>query len=420
MASIILSFVGKQDPFSDVNYTEGSIVSLVKHLLQQQQPIKRIILLHTAETASGAADTQTWLVTDLQLPSDRIQLIPVEAELSQDPVNLLLAAQAARSGIDQALPYLDPSSDTLELNASSGTPVMKSAWSILQAAGYAPRSHVWQVRNPDKMRSGQARVFQTDVTTLKDEFDLKVIQQQIQDYNYSGALITLRQSNLQSPAIAALLDYGYHRLAMDFDRAFAALNGLSEIDPIWIQEISPLRQRDSRSLLQESYFNGLVRLHNRQYADFLVVLFKLQEQLLYYLVKDRIGLAISGKPADQEQSWEVIRGVDQGRLYDFLRQYKLPKGGFIYLDRSISRYVLQAIVEYYPQFRTVLPRIQDLNVYCNLRNESVHGFVGVSEIENEAYLLTTLRKLMQQTCGLPSVCPFDRLNQTLRDRLFAG
>jgi len=416
MSCIILSFVGKQDPFSDKNNTEGSIISLVKYLIQQQQPIKRIILLYTTDTASGAADTQTWLTTELHLAPDSLQLIPVDAALSHDPVNLLLAAQAARSGIEQAQPYLDPT-DTLEFNASSGTPVMKSAWSILQAAGYAPRSHVWQVRNPQEMQSQQDRVFQTDVSTLKDEFDLKVMQQQIQDYNYSGALVTLQQSNLQKPTIAALLDYGYYRLAMDFDQAFSAVNTIPDVDPQWIQAIAPLRQKDPRSLLQEAYFNALIRLKTRKYADFLVGLFKLQEQLLYYLVQGKLGLAISGKPSEQAQSWATIRQVDQGQLYQFLRNYRLPKGDAIYLDRSISRYVLQAIVEYHPQFATVLPLIQTLNQYCDLRNESVHGFVGVSAIENEAYLTATLNKLMQQTCGIPKLSPFDRLNQTLRDRL---
>ena len=415
MSSIILSFVGQQDPFAKTN-SEGSIITLINHLIQQHQPIKRVILLYTDTTKLGAIDTQDWLTSTLNLPAEAIQLLPVEETLSRDPVNLLFAVQAARLGIEQAQPYLDPT-DTLEFNASSGTPVMKSAWSILQAAGYAPRSHVWQVRNPQEMQSQQDRVFQTDVSTLKDEFDLKVMQQQIQDYNYSGALVTLQQSNLQRPTIAALLDYGYYRLAMDFDQAFSAVNTIPDVDPQWIQAIAPLRQKDPRSLLQEAYFNALIRLKTRKYADFLVGLFKLQEQLLYYLVQGKLGLAISGKPSEQAQSWATIRQVNDGQLYQFLRNYRLPKGDAIYLDRSISRYVLQAIVEYHPQFATVLPLIQTLNQYCDLRNESVHGFVGVSAIENEAYLTATLNKLMQQTCGIPKLSPFDRLNQTLCDRL---
>jgi hypothetical protein len=417
MASIILSFVGQQDPFAKTE-TEGSIVTLVRHLIASQHTVKRVFLLHTDGTQQNAIDTKTWLTTaPVNLPEAAIAILPVAEDLSHDPVNLLLAAQEARKGIEAATPYLD-SGDTLEFNASSGTPVMKSAWSILQAAGYAPRSHIWQVRNPQQMQPGQDHVFQTNVNTFKDEFDLKVMKQQVQDYNYSGALITLKQSHLHTDAIETLLNYGYYRISMDFDRAFSCLNAHPlDINPQWTQEIAPLRQKDPRSLLQEAYFNALIRLKTQKYADFLVGLFKLQEQTLYYLVQAKLSLNISGKPTEQRQSWQVIQQVDQGKLYQFLQTYKLPKGDFLIVNRAISRYVLQAIVEYHHQFASILPLIQSLNQYCELRNEYVHGFAGVSQIEDEATLLTTLRILMQQTCGIPTTNPFDRLNQEICDRL---
>jgi hypothetical protein len=89
-------------------------------------------------------------------------------------VNLLLAVNEARNGIERGLEYFTKG-DNLEFNASSDTPVMKSAWTVLQAAGYAPHSSVWQVRNPKQIQTGQTRVFETNVDTLKREFDVKVI-----------------------------------------------------------------------------------------------------------------------------------------------------------------------------------------------------------------------------------------------------
>lgn len=416
MSSIIVSFVGKQDPFGK-DQGEGSIVSLVKHLCQQQQSIKRVILLFTEDTSPGAIDTQTWLTTDLALAPEAIQLVPVDAQLSDDPVNLLLAAQAARSGLEQAQRFLDPT-DILEFNASSGTPVMKSSWSILQAAGYAPRSRVWQVRNPNEMRSHQDRVHLVDVNILKDEFDLKVIRQQVQDYNYSGAAITLQETNLNNPVTLALLSYGYHRRCLNFDLAFSMIDPLrNQIDERWIQEITPLRQKMTQALLQEAYFNAVLRLKAEQYADFLVGLFKLQEQILYFLVKEKLGLDISGRANDKERSYGVIRQVDEGQLYAFLQGYVLPRGEKLDLNRGVSRYVFQAIVEYYPQFATIAPLIQDLNTYCDLRNSSVHGFVGVSEIENEEMLLKNLHQLMKQITRLPDRNPFDSLNEAILDSL---
>ena len=419
MSSIILSFVGSQDPYSNNTEIEGSIVTLVTHLLHINQPIKQVILLHTDTTQQNAIDTKDWLESDpANLPPECITIRLVDPKLSADPVNLLIAAQESRKAIDLARTQMD-SQDTLEFNASSGTPVMKSVWSVLQAAGYAPQSRIWQVRNPREMQPNQERVFTTDVTTLKDEFDRKVIAQQVQDYNYSGAAITLKESNLARPVTVALLEYGYHRRALNFDRAFSVIDPLREqINPCWISEITPLRQKNSQALLKEAYFNALLRLQTQQYADFLVSLFRLQEQLLYYLVQEKIGLDVSGKFQDKARSIEAIKQVDEGKLYQFLQNYTLPRGGKLDIYKSISRYVFQAIVEYYPnKFQTLVPLIQNLNHYCDLRNDSVHGFVAVSEIENEQTLLNTLNQLMKQVTPLPDQNPFDRLNQDILDSL---
>lgn len=426
MPSILLSFVGKQDPFSDKNHTEGSIVSLVKHLLEQQQVIKGVILLYTEETAMGAIDTQTWLSAELALAPERIRLVPVEQGLSEDPVNLLLAAQAARSAIlDEARAYLAPE-DCLEFNASSGTPVMKSAWSLLQAAGYAPRSRVWQVRDPQQMRSHQVRVLQMDVTPLRDEFDCKVIQQQIKDYNYRGAFISLQESHLQTPIALALLEYGYYRQVRDFDRAFNALVPVREaVDPVWFQEIATLRQKEMTAILRDAYFQALILLKLERYAEFLVVLSGLHENLIRFLVTDRVGLAISTKYGDRADAWTVIRQFDQGKLYRFLQGYRLPSGVPLRVgpEDAIARLTLIAILDYFPDFREVVSAIKAINDYCDRRNEVVHQFVGVSAIEDAETLLANLRRAMQFVVSLAAGNPFDRLNQqvcALLDRAVAG
>ena len=416
MPSILLSFVGNQDPFSK-NHTEGSIISLVRYLTAQNHPITQAILLHTRDTAGNAQETQDWLESELQLPSSAIALQPVTPEFSADPIDLLLASQAARQAIQTALPSLDATT-TLELNASSGTPAMKAAWSIMQAAGYAPHSRIWQVRNPQEIRPGQDRVFANNVNILKREFDLKVIQQQVQDYNYRGALITLQQGGLLTPTLEALLNYGFYRLAFDFNRAFSSLQGCQEaIDPEWWQDIAPLRQGDRRALLKEAYFKALIQLQHHQYEDFLVSLFRLQENILQFLLVEKIGLAISGRFGEREQSWQAIRQVDQGRLYQHLQQYTLPKGGSLRLGEAISRYVNLAIVEYYPQFAPVVESLKALNEYCEQRNHSVHNLVGVSEIEDQQTMLAHLTRVMRQVVGSPAENPLSRLNQYICDRL---
>lgn len=104
MASIILSFVGKQDPYSDSTTAEGSIVTLVRHLLQEQCVIHRVILLYTVDTEQGALETRDWLLmAPIELEQGAITILPVNELLSNDPVDLLLAVQAARQGIDRVV-----------------------------------------------------------------------------------------------------------------------------------------------------------------------------------------------------------------------------------------------------------------------------------------------------------------------------
>ena len=213
MASIILSFVGSQDPYSNHTKKTGSIVNLVNYLQEQSHEIKRVVLLYTEETAQNAIDTQHWLVSEHNLSEEAVTIFSVSEALSIDPINQYLAVQEVRRTLE-IIRQDQAGLDTLEFNASSGTPAMKSSWGILQASGYVPQSRLWQVRNPDQMKPGQQLVFRDDLNVLKNEFDLQVIKQQVQDYNYSGALITLNASQINSPVVKAMLEYGYYRISM--------------------------------------------------------------------------------------------------------------------------------------------------------------------------------------------------------------
>jgi hypothetical protein len=268
MASIILSFVGQQDPFAKTE-TEGSIVTLIRHLMTNGSSLKRVILLHTDSTEQNAIDTCQWLVAEVStLNQDTIALLPVSNAFSDDPVNPLLATQEARKAVQQARADQTPE-DWLECNASSGTPAMKTAWSVLQALGYpSARSRVWQVRNPKEMRVGQSQVFYTDVNSLKDELDRKVIKQQIQDYNYSGALTSLQASNFRPSAIQPLLEHGYYRMAMDFDRAFSCLGAVvPENGSQWVQELARYAKRTAKPYCKKPI---LMRSFDSKIANMLI------------------------------------------------------------------------------------------------------------------------------------------------------
>ncbi len=186
MASVVLSFVGTQDPVSEKNNEEGSIVSLLRHLIARGNVIKQVFLLYTTDTAQRAQETKEWLASQPSLAQVPVQIIPTSEALSYDPTDLSEAAKEARRALERAKQILEEG-DRLEFNASSGTPAMKSSFSVLQAAGYAPQSTVWQVRNPSEMKAGQTRVFPADISVLRREFELRTFNSQVANYNFDGA-----------------------------------------------------------------------------------------------------------------------------------------------------------------------------------------------------------------------------------------
>lgn len=419
MASIILSFVGSQDPYSEKTNEEGSISTLVRDLLKQQYQIRRVILLYTQDLAQKAQDTKDWLNSELGLNLDIIDPIVVSEELSNDPVNFYLAVQEARKGLEYAQPFLSKQ-NRLEFNASSGTPVMKTAWGILQAAGYAPQSSIWQVRNPREQKEGQSRVFQTNVDTVKNEFDFQVLARQIQDYNYSGALVTLETSNLSTPLIQGLLQYGHYRLGFNFDQAFNAIQSLTTyINRQFINEIGQLRQKNQLAFLKEVYFKSVIELKNKQYADFLTDVFKFQEGFLKYLLQTKLANHSIKWPKtynETEWFWQQIQQIDGGKLCQYFEKTNsrgLPFKGFP------SRYNMIDMLEYYQESPSLMLPLKELNGFCEDRNQSMHNFAGVSEqaVEDAGIILKNMRQILQQKVELQTENPFNVLNQTICDLL---
>ena len=417
MASIVLSFVGSQDPYSGNTDKEGSVVALIRHLLDQKYSIRRVFLLYTEDTANNANETKDWLHSELNLSAEIIEPLPVSKEFSKDPVDLFLAAKEARIGLEKAAAFLG-NKDRLEFNASSGTPVMKTAWSLLQAAGYAPQSSVWQVRNPDKVKPGQARVFQTNVDTLKNEFDYKIIEQQVNNYNYGGALISLEKSNLSFPLIKALLEYGQYRLAFDFDRAFNSLQPFeNKIDKSLVLEIDSLCNKNSLALLKEVYYKALTRLKNQLYADFLVDVSRFQERFLQYLAEQKLGFEMPESYPDTYGFWDKIKKVDNGKLYQFLADYRLPNNGKFTLQGFPNRPNMMAILEYYKESPSLLEPLKVLNDACDTRNRIVHKIEGISKLDNPEVITKAMREALQQKTEVSKENRFTSLNKIICEEL---
>ncbi|MGG6294956.1 hypothetical protein ACQ4M4_11060 [Leptolyngbya sp. AN02str] len=417
MPSLILSFVGQQDPVSDHTHEDGSIVSLMRHLVAEGQTIKQVLLLYTTATKERAELTQGWLMDDpFHLPQERVLFLATGDGLSDDPVNLLLSVQAARQGLEMAIAQATPQ-DILELNASSGTPVMKSSWSLLQAAGYAPKSRVWQVRNPKEQQSHQMRVFQTNVQVLRQEFDAKVIRQQLQDYNYSGALTTLRMSGLATPLLEALLNYGHCRLSLDFQQAQEAISAgpalsglcLSGVDSRWQQELEALLQRNPIALMREAYFKAIVELKNKKFSDFLVRVSQFQEKALQFFVNRQLSSRPSLPASFAETSgfWSAL-SIEHPDLYQFLQGYRF-RDVPLRLDGFPNRPTYMAILEYSQD--TALEPLQALSSYCDQRNRYIHQFEGISNLEGTEEILRKARQVLCELGQTDFANPYNLLNQ---------
>lgn len=413
MTIILLSFVGKQDPFSPKNGEEGSIVTLVKELSTENQIIKNAILLHTEGTLTEAELTKDWI--EENYTCGKIILIPVNNKLSDDPVNLTLAIQEAKKALKFAQ-KLQHKGDVLALNASSGTPIMKSAWAILQTAGYAPLSNVWQVRHPDQVRSNQKRVFTTNLNSLKKEIDLKVISQQIQNYNYSGALFTIKKSLLYHPKIEDAIIYGKLRLAFNFNQAYSQVNKHQDkVMKNLANELGLLRQKHIISLLQEVYFKASIKLKQKEYADFLMWLVAFQENLLkYLLIQKLIPEIISFNKKWKDIETELINKIklfDQGKLYKIINK---KYSNMSYLNIPI----MMRIVSYLKKDeQDLLNKIKLIDQYVQERHLYIHEITGVNNINNPEALEKSMFKILQLLTKMPDKNPFDTLNKIILQNL---
>ncbi|WP_243397369.1 hypothetical protein [Crocosphaera subtropica] len=422
MASIVLSFVGNQDPASETTNQEGSIITLIRHLIKLNSKIRKVILLYTEDTKDNAILTKEWLQQDdFKISTNQIELIAVSSNLSDDPVDVKLATQEANKGLKQAKNYRKDN-DIFEFNSSSGTPSMKTAWGILQASSYGINSRLWQVRNPKKIQPSQELVFENNVNVFKDESNFSVIKKQLQNYNYSGAIESLNNSDLDSKISHNLMEYGYYRLAFDFQSAREVIQPYQEeISQELIKNINDLYNENILELLQEVYYKGIIKIKNKQYADFLVLLFSFQENILKFLVKQQIL-----KDTSQPLHWKVAKEkinyqLQKGELNEYLKNYSYD-GRSLKLNGDINRIVMLAILDYFSQLDNHLSQItlllKQLENYCQIRNELVHDIKRVSELENESEIIKTMREILILTKpNFQTVNPFNLLNEQIVKQL---
>jgi hypothetical protein len=183
------------------------------------------------------------------------------------------------------------------------------------------------------------------------------------------------------------------------------------LDPRWAADIAALVQGQPQVLLREAYFNAVVELKNRQFSDALVKVSQFQEMALRFLVAQQLG----GSPAlpktygETADFWQRL-ALEYGDLYRFLEGYQF-RGQPLALNGFLNRPKLLAILEYAPP--AAIAPLETLNTYCQQRNQYIHEFGGISELEGADDLLRAMRQVLEHLGQSDFSNPFNALNQEI-------
>jgi hypothetical protein len=388
-------------------------------------------LLCSQETLEGAVFCRDWLHDVYNFPSDRVQIQQISPALSEDPINLELAVSEAQAALVQTQNLLDRGeANWIDFNASSGTPTMKQTWGILQASGYAINSTVWQVRDPNFIKEGQERVFSSDLSRLKAELDLKVLRQQVERYDYAGALDYLPLTQFKDDhTLHELLEYGRTRLALDAGSAYRNSTKLSQVlDESSKNSIEGLKEEKPAYILQELYWQTQIARKNQNYASALVFGSAFLEHASRFEIKRRLGL-----PEPQWNSqWnnissevvEKIKCYDDGQIYRNLEEKTKSALDKRYprFDRGVYQDILGNLGLQFDRHWTMLDKL------AKIRNNYIHEMKGVADLRvssigqssqdsMESILRAMKSILIAINWSVPKSSAFDILNQILLDRM---
>ncbi len=170
-------------------------------------------------------------------------------------------------------------------------------------------------------------------------------------------------------------------------------------------------------LLQEAYYKGILKIKTEQYADFLILLFSFQENMLKFLVKQQL-LRSKFKKLDWRNAEHQIRSkIEQGELNRHLKAYRY-NGRSLQLEGTINRIIMLAILDYFSDLKSVTLLLKKLESYCQDRNDLVHDLKGVSALKNEGEIIRAMCQIMEYVKpDFDATNPFNSLNEQILNQL---
>jgi hypothetical protein len=279
------------------------------------------------------------------------------------------------------------------------------------------------------MKPGQDHVFATDMGILRQQFDRPIIQKQLDDYNYSGALITLESSSFKTDLLIAMIKYGHSRSAFDFDQAGEYIESYhNQVSTDLLKDIDELRKPDDKprkpkdklpkpeALLKEIYYGAEIYEKTKNYCNFLIAVGQFQENSL------RLLLSNAGLPVPEDRKWKSfwlkVKQVNTGELLKHLsneqthHEYK-----YIRTQGELNIPTMLEILRYFKDPNMPINTLEKLRATCEQRNDYMHQLKGVSKVPEAQTVLNDMRTILCTLTTVPPQNPFDRLNTEISDRL---
>ncbi|MBP7892729.1 MAG: hypothetical protein KA063_04250 [Firmicutes bacterium] len=314
---VLLSFVGKQDPYSDDTKAEGGIVTLCRYV----EPDCALLLHSSAPTGSGADSTDenaqntlAWLQSEL--PSIDVHLQPL---MLTDPRNHRAILDMTRMYSQNFLSSL-PEDAEVVINTTSGTPQMHAVWLLLASSGIYRKPRLFEIANPKKMLSGEPRVTEISIPFMYEESLMSTARRYIEQASYVAAAETLADvartsayatRRFTAQALGKAMRAYSSWQVMQYDQAFQLLSSaandcgncseLASASALLSSQVRVLRSlaehqngpaayKETFENLVDLYYNCVSQASQGDTAGCLARFWRLHEGLLHYHFREVIGV----------------------------------------------------------------------------------------------------------------------------------
>lgn len=427
--TILFSPVGGTDPISLNNYRDGSML----HISRFYKPDKVIMYMSKEILEKHRADDRYRYCLDklAAMQNRKMEYQIIERPDLSKVHEYDEYYRDFREIIDDIIRNMDES-DQLILNVSSGTPSMKSGLLVLQTLLDYPCILVQVATPTEKMNEHSHEGFDVEVlwqlnedndanapnrckvvkcptlTRIKQE---EIIKKHIEVFDYQAALVVAKTIPKQfPPECRNLLKLGAARMLLD-------MNEVDRIQTKYGYNLLPVTEERERAVFEYA-LNLQVKLHRKEYVDFIRGITPLLVDLMEMLLVNRFNINIkdycSYNQKKKSYEWDMNKLAGTDILKYLNKNYS---GGF--KGGNISSDHLKTIIKSVCTDKELNENIKNLrDVEVNIRNLAAHQIVSITEkrIKKETgftacKIMCEIKKLVEYTLPNISASAWDSYNE---------